>query len=138
MDKLAEGLSKSKENSNNNVSNDDLVNVLPKPDTQEIGDGVIVWRWTLLDGSTIVESVLAFKEKNQQNLSKDEYVVSLKLPSSENGTYSFYDDTSKAVGQAILSAWNWKAIWKLHAGDFLLESLSEEQPYHDAEIVTDE
>lgn len=128
MDKLAEGLSKSKENSKNNAQNDDLINVLPKPDTQEIGDGVIVWRWTLLNGSAVVESVLAFKENNQQNLNKDEYVVSVKLPGSENGTYSFYDDTSKAVGQAILSAWNWKTIWKLHAGDFLLESLSDEQP----------
>lgn len=121
IDKLMEGMNKAK------PENPDVANVLPKPDTQDIGDGVIVWRWEVLNGSIMVESVLATREENQAKLAKDEYVVSVDLPVSENGKYSFYDESSKEVGQAILSAWNWKEIWKLHAGDFLLENLSQER-----------
>lgn len=121
IDKLAEGISKSKQ-----ASTDDVANVLPKPETQEIGDGVIVWRWETLGGSVIIESTLATREPNQAHLAQDEYVVALKLPTSDNDTYAFYDDSAKDVGQAILSAYNWKEIWKLHAGDFLLEQLKNE------------
>lgn len=124
MDKLMEGMNKAKAEGN---TNSDVANVLPKPNTQDIGDGVIVWRWEVLDGAVMIESVLATRDDNQAHLSKDEYVVSIDLPASETGKYSFYDDSAKEVGQAILSAWNWKEIWKLHAGDFLLETLSQEK-----------
>lgn len=133
LDKLMEGMSKAKADSGG-----DIVNVLPKPDTQDIGDGVIVWRWNLLNGSVVIESVLATRQPNQQNLAKDEYVVSLKLPESENGTYSFYDDTSKDIGQAILSAYNWKSIWKINAGDFLLEELSQAPACESKELAKPE
>ena len=118
LDKLFDGLSKNREESS------DLANILPKPQTQEIGDGVIVWRWTLCDGNVVIESVLATREPNQSSMSKDEYGIGLKMPDSENGTYALSSGVAKEIGQAILSAHNWKEIWKLHAGDFLLEELS--------------
>lgn len=122
IDKIAEGLGKGK------AETPEVANVLPKPITQDIGDGVIVWRWEILNGSITVESTLATREPNQAKLAKDEYVVAVAFPESDNATYCFYDDSAKDVGQAILSAWNWKEIWKLHAGDFLLEKLSQELP----------
>ena len=131
LDKLAEGLSKAKKN----VSvGDDVANILPKPVNQSIGDGVIVWRW-VIPGDIVVESVLATRTANQSSLEKGEYVVGVQFPESENATYALYGDTAKDVGQAILSAWNWKNIWRLHAGDFLLQELSFE-PEPPVEVET--
>lgn len=103
----------------------DVLNMLPKPDSQEIGDGIILWRWNI-EGVAIVESVLATRTHNQVGMEKGKYVVNIQLPESENFSYAFFDDTAKDVAQAMLSAWNWQHIWKLHAGDFLLEVLSKE------------
>ncbi len=118
IDKLMEGMSKGR------PEGSDLANVLPKPETQEIGDGIIAWRWTLCDGSVTIESLLATRDDNQANMRKDEYTVNLKMPESNKGTYILNGEVAKNLGQAILSAYNWKDIWKLHAGDFLLEELS--------------
>lgn len=58
-------------------------------------------------------------------MAKDTYLVSVQMPESDNFSYTLEGDTSKDIGQAILSAWNWKNVWKLHAGD-LLDVLSKE------------
>lgn len=102
----------------------DVLNMLPKPNSQEIGDGIIVWRW--FAGEAVVESILTTRNHNQVNLEKDTYVVTLQLPESESFSYSFFDESSREVAQALLSAWNWQHVWKLHAGDFLLDILSQE------------
>lgn len=120
LDKVAEGLSKAKKNV---AVGEDVANILPKPVSQEIGDGVIVWTW-MVPGDITVESVLATRNNNQSKLEKGEYVVGVKLPESENSTYALHGDTAKDLGQAILSAWNWKNIWRVHAGDYLLDVLS--------------
>jgi hypothetical protein len=128
LDKLVEGLNKAKKNGSSISTSSDVANVLPKPTNQNIGDGVIVWQW-MVPGEVIVEAVLATRTHNQSSLEKGEYVVGVQFPESENATYALYGDSAKDVGQAILSAWNWKNIWRLHAGDFLLEELSwEPQP----------
>ncbi len=101
-----------------------VANVLPKPNSQEIGHGIIVWRWETPIAK--VESILVTNSVNQVGLEKDKYVVNLQLPQSEHCAYSLHDDTAKELGQAVLSAWNWQHIWKLHAGDFLLENMSQE------------
>lgn len=107
-----------------NKSNDDVLNILPKPDSQVISEGLIVWQWRL--DSCVVESVLATRNTNPLNLEKDKYVVNIQMPKTEECLYSLFGDTAKEIGQALLSAWNWQKIWKLHAGDFLLEVLSQE------------
>jgi hypothetical protein len=56
-------------------------------------------------------------------------------PPGEENSYSMSLEVSKEFGKAMLSAYNWKEIWKLHAGDFLLEELSQEpEPDHNAVI----
>ena len=116
LDKIVEALGnlKPKENS------DDL-NKLPKPNLQDIGHGLIVWQWHV--GDITVESALATNLINRLSLEKGEYSVTLKMP---HALYSFDGDNARDLGKAILSAWNWKEVWKLHAGDFLLEELSQE------------
>jgi len=116
LDKIVEALGnlKPKENS------DDL-NKLPKPNLQDIGHGLIVWQWHVSD--ITVESALATNLINRLSLEKGEYSVTLKMPHS---LYSLEADSARDLGKAILSAWNWKEVWKLHAGDFLLEELSQE------------
>lgn len=136
LDKIAEGVSR------NAKKDDDVLNMLPKPNNQEIGDGIIVWRWHLTSG-TVIEAILATRHSNQVNLEKDTYVVNVQFPKSNNCSYSFFDDTAKEIGQALLSAWNWQNVWKLHVGDFLLETLSKEPPQEfdnieaEAEIIAD-
>lgn len=122
-------------------SENDVMNMLPKPDSQEIGDGIIVWRWTL--EFCVIESFLVTRNSNQVNLKKDTYVVNIRFPESEAYTYSLIDETAKDIGSALLSAWNWQHIWKMHAGDFLLDILSQEPvaepepfvPDNEAEVV---
>lgn len=136
LDKIVEGMGKAKKN----VSTDDAANILPKPISQEIGDGVIVWRW-MVPGEIVVEAVLATRTDNQSGLEKNEYVVGIQMPDSENDTYALFGDAAKHLGQAVLSAWNWQNIWRLHAGDYLLELLSKEpaQEFSDvAQIVEPE
>lgn len=122
LDKVFDALMKSR-----NDSNSDDMYILPKPNSQEIGNGIIVWRWHLND-AILVESVLATRNANDIGLEKDQYIVNLKMPESQNFSYTFLDSLTKKIGQALLSAWNWQEIWKIHAGDFLLEILSKEPP----------
>lgn len=119
MDKLMEGLGKMRDSDKDSAHN------LPKPDTQEIGDGIIVWRWVASE--IIVESILTTRENNQANMEKDIYTVGVKMPESENYTYMLEGDTAKEIGQAILSAWNWQHIWKVNAGEYLLRDMQQQE-----------
>lgn len=51
--------------------------------------------------------------------------------------YTLYEDVSKELGQALVSAWNWQHVWKPHAGDYLLSELSQDQEEITAEVVED-
>lgn len=106
-------------------SEGDVLNMLPKPDSQSIGDGVIVWQW-IVEDKVFIQSVLATRNHNQLGMEKDQYLVTVKMPESEDFSYAMFDETAKDIGQALLSAWNWQNVWKLHAADFLLETLSQE------------
>lgn len=118
MDKIAEGLAKKKEE-----AEEDL-NMLPKPAIQMLGDGIIIWRWFC--GGVVIEAMLATRHENQENLEPGKYVISMKMPESDNGMYTLYEDVSKELGQALMSAWNWQHVWKMHAGEFLLDEMSKE------------
>lgn len=127
LDKMAE----SKKNRSAEKTED--FNILPKPNSQELKDGYILWTWKLNDGF-VVESILATRHNNEAGLEKGKYVVNVKMPQTESCTYSFFDNMAKDFGKAILSAWNWKEIWKLHAGDFLLAELSDDEPEPQVEV----
>lgn len=118
-------------------SDGDVLNMLPKPDSQSIGNGIIVWQW-IVEDKVFIQSVLATRNTNELGLEKDGYLVTVKMPESDDFSYSMFDETAKDIGQALLSAWNWQNVWKLHAADFLLESLSQEpvvEPTVEPEIV---
>jgi hypothetical protein len=123
---LANALDKALDSLSKRAKSDDgdVLNMLSKPSIQSIGDGFILWRWNL--DSCVVESVLATRQSNDLGLNKDSYVVNLHLPESDEYSYTMFDDTAKEIGSTLLSAWNWQNIWKMHVGDFLLESLSQE------------
>lgn len=120
LDNLVEG----KRVQRGSDGNADVVNMLPKPDSQEIGNGFIMWRWA--PEGAVIESFLVTRHVNDLGLDKDSYVVNLRLPESEEFSWAMFDDVAKGIGSSLLSAWNWKNIWKLHAGDFLLEVMSQE------------
>lgn len=131
LDKVVEGMAKKKEN----VPSTNDLNILPKPGVQDIGDGVIVWRWFV--GGVVIETALATRDNNQMNIEVGKYMISVKMPESDNGMYTLYEDVSKELGQALVSAWNWQHVWKLHAGDYLLSELSQDQEEITAEVVED-
>ena len=99
-------------------------NILPKPVKQDIGYGLIVWQWFV--GDIIIESALATNEVNRLAMPEGEYSITMTMPESNNHIYALDNDLAKDLGKAILSAWNWKEIWKVHAGDLLLQKLSKE------------
>lgn len=109
-------------------------NVLPKPASQDIGYGLIVWRWHV--ENITIEAALATNYLNRLSIEKGEYEITVNMPPpGEENSYSMSLEVSKEFGKAMLSAYNWKEIWKLHAGDFLLEELSQEpEPDHNTVI----
>ena len=119
LDKLVESFTKKSES-----DQADVLNMLPKPNSQEFGDGLIVWRW--ITDSVMIEAVLAVRENNSSGLPKDAYVVTMQMPESENFIWSMFDDTARIIAQALLSAWNWQNVWKLYAGDFILEEMAKQ------------
>lgn len=133
LDKIVEGIANSK---NKEQSSSQDLNMLPKPGVQQIGDGVIVWRWFC--GGVVIEAVLATRHGNQMNLEEGKYLISVKMPESSNGMYTLYEEVAKELGQALMSAWNWQHVWKLHAGDFLLEEMSKQpaEEFIDEDIET--
>lgn len=126
LDAIAGGLSKMKDGAAEKKpagnQSADLVNVLPKPVTQEIGDGFIRWRWR--PDLAKVEAILATSAKNPYGLGNGNYAVNVQFPMHPECAYSMLEDVAKNVGQTILSAYNWQHIWKIHAGDFLLASMN--------------
>lgn len=124
LDAIAGGLTKMRDGAVADpakVVDGDSNAILPKPTTQEIGAGIIVWKWE--NDFAHVEGVLATNSNNQCSLEKGAYIVNVQFPQTEHCAYSMHNNTAEIVGKTLLSAWNWQHIWKLHAGDFLLEAL---------------
>lgn len=126
LDGLVGGLNKMKEanatkeaSSGGGETEADLVNILPKPAKQVIGEnGVITWGWNGRFAN--VEGIL--------NIAKDEYVVTVELPKINGTKYHLSDETARELGQTLLSAYNWKNIWKLHVGDYIVSDFKEGTP----------
>lgn len=100
--------------------NDDL-NILPFPISQTIDQeyGEITWKWDTWSSPEPETSpqVIAILETRV-----DRYTV--KIEGSTSLQDSLSPENAKMLGQALVSAWNWKEIWQSHAGSFLLKSMS--------------
>lgn len=97
------------------------LNILPLPDEQVIGDGYLEWRWML--DEHVVSAKLSVRVPNKMGLDSGNYKVELMkvyedVSDDIGGTYA------KALGQALISAWNWQRVWKDHAGELLLKAMS--------------
>lgn len=121
LDKLAEGLAKSKDQKQSSDGSD-IFNVLPKPKKQEINDGLISWEWETKLAT--ISAYYATSNTNSMKMTKNSYVVSVNLAS--DFAWIINGEEAKELGQAILSASRWEHIWKIHAGEFLVEDLPEE------------
>ena len=102
---------------------DDL-NVLPLPATQEIIQNcMIVWKWPIDNDFSIV-ATLYTKDVRNEGYAGD-YIVQLLTPGKDDLFEINFTvpEIAKFVGQALISAWNYKNIWKLHAGEFLEREL---------------
>ena len=95
------------------VESDDL-NILPLPTTQRVGTHSLTWTWTC--DTTLVVSTLDVVE--------DRYHVTLRRTSW--GEEYLAGDNAKILGQALISAWNWKNVWKQHAGELLLRTMKDD------------
>lgn len=116
------------------------LNILPLPNTQYVGKTNMIWRWIVKDLETnlsyVVSATLCIRGAD-----KGSYMVTLNqdkpiASSSRSSEYVFYNDMPKLLGQALVSAWNYKNIWKLHAGEFLEREISEEEVVMETEKVS--
>lgn len=102
------------------------LNILPMPMHQIVDKTMMVWVWNP------IESVYVFGKlctKPDGDLVPGDWAVELALPGVEGNCYQFADDAAKIIGQSLISAWNYKNIWKQHAGDFLERQLmSDDEP----------
>lgn len=87
---------------------------IAKPDNQIIGDGFIVWQWIVLNGASVIESVLSIRDGNPTGVDPGGYTVSMRLPKSDadgDPVYAFDHDAAYVLGQAVMSAHEWKYRW---------------------------
>lgn len=87
---------------------DKVAGQLPRPISQSVGDFLISWQWLPLGEYRV--SVKAQFDRNDGS-----WHISIK------NVGSFSPEEAKLLGEALLSAYNWKDIWKLHFADMFLE-----------------
>ena len=83
-------------------------NKLRMPDSQKISDESISWTWELPDGSN-----LALVHR----LSDESWEI---YCAADAITASSFDD-AKVVGDSLISAYEWRKVWKHFVADMLLK-----------------
>lgn len=124
MQAIVEGLQKAAAKQTPEDEAEDL-NILPKPNKQEIKKdlGLIEWYWYC--GLYTVHSCL--------QTPTGEYKIELTGASGETPQQIFEPEEAKMVGQALLSAWNWQEIWQMHAGSFIAADMGLGAPVVDSD-----
>lgn len=100
------------------------LNVLPLPATQDvIQKSMIVWKWPINNDFSVVATL--YTKDTPEGKEVGSYEVELLTPGKDEPFEINFDvpEVAKFVGQALISAWNYKNIWKLHAGEFLEREL---------------
>jgi hypothetical protein len=85
---------------------DDSKYVMQKPDSQDIGEEEISWKWEFP-----VNVIVAVYSKITGR-----YHIGL---SCNNLDTELSSDEAKSLGLALLSAHQWETVWQQHAGEFL-------------------
>lgn len=121
-DNLADALKEAMEKKNEIIEEtqaEDL-NILPMPVEQIVEDHSMAWIWIPMGGVFVVGRLFT-ADVNERK--KGDWVVELAIPGIDTDCYALTDEAPKTIGQALISAWNYKNIWKQHAGEFLEKQL---------------
>lgn len=130
---LADALKEAIQKNGDNVSdNDDNIgsevmetepedlNILPLPVQQSVESTRMVWVWTPMEGVFVFGKLYT---AHDDGFNPGDWIVELTIPGIDTESYALTDDAPKLIGQALISAWNYKNIWKQHAGEFLERQL---------------
>lgn len=98
---------------------ENVLNTLPMPSKQEILPSEIRWTWKIGLHGTV--QAFYFGATN-------EFHVELNTA----GMLCLKPDESLALGQALVSAWNWENVWQQHVGHFVQKEMTEK-----TQVVTD-
>ncbi|AKU45379.1 hypothetical protein MADRUGA_90 [Mycobacterium phage Madruga] len=120
---LRKAAEEQRKNRNQPATEGEDLNLLPFPVTQEICAKWIHWKWEPC-GDVNVWGILYTKDYEDDGTvhKKGDYEVQFS-PKNIASIGSFSQEHAKAIGHALMSAANWKNVWKEHAGKFLEMSL---------------
>ena len=125
-DNLADALKEAIQKNADNVDNDSAetepedLNILPLPVQQIVEQTHMVWVWTPMEGVLVFGKLYT---AHDDGFNPGDWIVELAIPGIDSQSYALTDDAPKMIGQALISAWNYKNIWKQHAGEFLERQL---------------
>jgi hypothetical protein len=91
---------------------------LPKPATQQITDEYLIWEWFPFESS---DQVVITAELNR---STKEWNVGLRCIRQ----MTMNADEARLLGEALLSAYEWKTTWKLHFADMMMGEMDSVLP----------
>lgn len=103
------------------------LNILPFPNSQNIygNNGTIVWEW-IVNEEVTVTAVLYTKDDTPEGgntgFKKGDYNI-VQHTCDDSGENDWTPEDAKILGQALISASNWKNIWRDHAGKFIAQEL---------------
>jgi len=117
---LQQVVEKTKENTEEiSVVEEDL-NILPLPIDQIVQKKCMTWVWIPMEGVQVTGKLFT---AHDDEFSPGDWLVEMSIPGIYTDSYELTEDSPKLIGQALISAWNYKNIWKQHAGDFLEKQL---------------
>lgn len=132
MKKVGERFAEAQRQQNEANQKEDL-NILPMPLSQTIKKNKygewLEWVWEPVGLGIKIIGILytqdsQWPDDEAEPKPQGHYEVQLSMPYKELSSCHTLDPIiAKGVGQALISAWNWKDIWKQHAGDFLEKEL---------------
>lgn len=122
LNKLQDAAARAKAEDTDDEADD--LNILPKPDKQEIKRplGTIEWDWNCTENIT-VRSILV----------QGSHAYNVFIETTVDFEYPLCAEEAKIVGQALVSAWNWRDVWQFHAGGFIARDMGLVEPEEDSE-----
>jgi hypothetical protein len=125
-DNFADALKEAIQKNSDNVDGEGMetepedLNILPLPVQQAVEQTHMMWVWTPMQGVFVFGKLYT---AHDDGFNPGDWIVEMAIPGIDSESYAFTDDAPKLIGQALISAWNYKNIWKQHAGEFLERQL---------------
>jgi len=125
--KLAQAVKDAQEKVSSQSQQEDL-NILPMPDSQEIHKDWIEWTWIVNPPSMGIKINGVLYTHDVDFKSAGQYIVDIDLGNEDSKKKSvniFTADVAKDIGKAVLSASNWINVWKQHFGELFVKMNTE-------------